>query len=806
MKKNVLYWCYIMDIIKKNSILIVDDEELDLRILYDILSPEYTIYVTKSGSVAVKMAAENMPDLILLDIIMPDMEGFDVLRTLKNSEKTRQIPVIIITGLDSNEDEEKGFALEAVDFIHKPFSNNVVKSRVHHQMQIVNQIRELEQYAQIQSVLAAAEEKNKFFARMSHEMRTSLNAVIGLSGIALDSDGLSEETRENVEKISNAGASLLGLVNDILDISKIEAGKFEITPVEYEVAGMIDDAVSQNITRKEVKPIEFILNIDENIPARLYGDDLRIKQVLNNILSNAFKYTKKGTIELNISANASQPAKTSGKSTRKKSGKDSHSGEKLIWLIFSVKDTGIGIHPKDKDNLFIEYAQMDLSANRKIEGTGLGLSITKMITDMMGGSISVESEYGKGSVFTIKLPQKTVSDKTIGTDIVDNLKKFHYHSGKRDSKSRLSRISLPYARILLVDDVMINHDVAKGMLKPYRMQIDCVMSGQAAIDAVREEKVIYSAIFMDHMMPIMDGIEATRIIREEIGTEYAKNIPIIAFTANALAGNEEMFLSRGFNAFISKPIDILRLDTIMRLWVRDEELEKTLTGQQIIIDGEVFFDSRSGFDRRSGRGDRRQGYDRRSFASSINGLDINKGVERFNGDWETYLEILKSFSLNTKLALETIKEVNRKNLSDYAITVHGIKSSCRGISAEDMGNQAEVLEKAAKAGDLKFVKAGNPQFMEAIKKLITEIDNAFNNEAENRDKLKRDKPYSEALSKLCEACRNYAIEEIEKIMKEIEAYQYEADDGLVIWLRDNIKQMNYIEIAEKLSALTGNGE
>ena len=791
-----------MDFINKNSILIVDDEKLNLEVLYGILSPEYKVYITKSGRNAIEMAAENMPDLILLDILMPDMNGFDVLTVLKNSEKTRNIPVIIITGLENFEDEEKGFSLEAADFIRKPFSNKVVQSRVHQQIQILNQIRELEQYAKIQAVLAATEEKNKFFARMSHEMRTPLTAVIGLSEIALESDGLNEETRETIEKISNAGSSLLGLVNDILDISKIEAGRFELVPAEYDTAAMINDTVSQNILRKGVKPVEFILNVDENIPIRLFGDDLRIKQVLNNILSNAFKYTKKGTIELNIAVCADRSLPTSFRQIEPKPGLLDRIHEKeLIWLVFSVKDTGIGIQPEDIKNIFVEYAQMDLSANRKIEGTGLGLSIAKMITDMMGGSISVESEYTKGSIFTVILPQKAASEKIMGADIVSNLKKFHYHSANRDSKSRLARISLPYAKVLVVDDVIINLDVIIGMLKPYRMQVDCVTNGQAAIDAVREEKVKYDAIFMDHMMPIMDGMEATRIIREEIGTEYAKNVPIIAFTANALVGNEEMFLNKGFNAYISKPIDIMRLDTVIRQWIRDEELEKDLTGQQIIVDGEVFFDSRCGFDRRSGKKDRRIGYDRRIFASSVNGLNTNNGVKRFRGDWETYLEIVKSFSANMKLVLDTIREVNEENLSDYAVIIHGVKSSCKGISADAAGNLAESLEEAAKNGAFNFVKTKNKLLLDILEKLTEEIDYAFDSEIENKNKPKKDKPYAEALLKLCEACESYAAEEIKKAMKEINAYEYEADDGLVLWLRDNVSQMNYMEITKKITSL-----
>jgi HPt (histidine-containing phosphotransfer) domain-containing protein len=295
-------------------------------------------------------------------------------------------------------------------------------------------------------------------------------------------------------------------------------------------------------------------------------------------------------------------------------------------------------------------------------------------------------------------------------------------------------------------------------------------------------------------------MEAVRIIREEIGTEYAKNIPIIAFTANAITGNEEMFLSKGFQAFIPKPIDIARLDIVIRQWVRDEEFEKTLKNQQIIVGGEVVFDSRTGYDRRSGRGDRRKGYDRRLFANGVTGVDINKGLERFGGDWETYLNILQSFITNTRLILETVKEVNGETLSDYAINVHGIKSSCRGICAEAAGNQAETLEKAAKAGDLNFVTANNPAFIEAVSELIAEIDGEFAKSIEKKDKPKKDKPYMEALSKLVAACEGFKAAEIDVIMEEIEAFDYEADDGLVSWLRGNVNQMNFMEIVEKLSS------
>jgi PAS domain S-box-containing protein len=887
-----------MDNFKKNSVLVVDDEEINLEVLSAILSLDYTVYKANSGTVAVEMAHSFLPDLILLDIVMPaGMNGYEVLSALKASEETRKIPVIFITSLNDIEIEAKGLALDVADFIHKPINTMIVQLRVLHQIQIVNQIRATEQaeqntraalaqleavvnnykgiiwgvdydgvitsfngqylktigiepqaligksidaarktyqhvdiianvektilegpqdwesevdgktfhshttpvydgsgnilgvygssddvteLVQIYAAIAATEEKSKFFARMSHEMRTPLNAVIGLSELTLETHGLSDEARENVEKISNAGSSLLYLVNDILDISKIEAGKFELAPVTYDIAAMISDTVSQNIVRKGEKPINFILNVDENIPKSLFGDDLRIKQILNNLLSNAFKYTKKGTVEFNA-AYSSDDAPLNENST--------------IWLIFSVRDTGIGISSDDVNRLFSDYSQVDKNANRKIEGTGLGLSITKMMTEVMGGSISAESEYGKGSVFTVKLPQKFVSGEVIGPDAVRNLKKFQYRVKNR--KPKLSRASLPYAHVLVVDDVMTNLDVAKGMMKPYRMQVDCATSGQQAVDAVRDEKNRYNAIFMDHMMPGMDGIEATRIIREEIGTEYAKTVPIIAFTANAMTGSEEMFLSKGFNGFLSKPIDIVRLDAAIQQWVRNEELEKTLKDQQAMDD--------SGFNQRTGK-ERRTGYDRRQLARKLDELDMHKGTERFNGDWETYLQILKSFAANTKLVLQTITEVNKDTLPNYAITVHGVKSSCRGICAEEPGAQAEALEHAAKAGDLDFVTAHNPALIEAVSKLIVKLEDIFSGEsALPQDRPQKDKPDEEALLRLRAGCEGYNIEEIETVMKEIEAFQYTADNGLALWLRINVDQMNYMEIVDKLAEIaTGN--
>jgi signal transduction histidine kinase/AmiR/NasT family two-component response regulator len=396
--------------------------------------------------------------------------------------------------------------------------------------------------------------KSDFLAGMSHEMRTPLNAVIGLSGLTLEIEGLDEEAKINLEKIFNAGSILLNLVNDILDISKIEAGKFELVLNEYDIPSLVNDTITQNILRIGEKPIEFNLNICADMPTHLYGDDLRLKQILSNLLSNAFKYTQEGTVELGI---------------RSERAEDDDSVLVTAW----VKDTGAGIRLEDMNKLFFDYSQVDVKANRKIEGSGLGLAITKKMLELMDGTITVESEYGKGSIFTVNFKQKFVTDTPIGDAVVKNLKSFRYSDSKRKQYARFVRTKLPYAKVLVVDDNITNLDVAKGLMKPYEMQIDCVTSGQQAVDAIQTEKVTYNAIFMDHMMPGMDGVEATRRIRA-IGTDYAKHIPIIALTANAIAGNEEMFLSKGFQAFLSKPINLMHLDSIIKQWVRDKSKEK----------------------------------------------------------------------------------------------------------------------------------------------------------------------------------------------------------------------------------------
>jgi signal transduction histidine kinase/CheY-like chemotaxis protein len=405
------------------------------------------------------------------------------------------------------------------------------------EVMVQERTRELE----VQTAIAkqASRAKSEFLARMSHEIRTPLNVVIGLADVELRNVA-EGETGRNLKEIRNSGAVLLTIINDLLDISKIESGRLDLSPAEYKLADMLRDSIRMNLFRIASKPVRFKADIDPALPERLYGDEIRIKQILNNLLSNAGKYTDAGTITLRVRG--------------KTEGSD-------IVLIFSVEDTGRGIKEDNLEQLFSEYRRFDEEMDRDIEGAGLGLSITKKLAELMGGAITVQSVYHQGSVFTVTIRQMIISSVPMGG--VDT-----FDSSVKDNGEPplIVYFQKPDAQILVVDDMTTNLRVAQALLRPYEFKVSCVTSGKQAVEIIREEHIKFDLIFMDHMMPGMDGIETVRIIRNEL-TGYAQTVPIIALTANAIVGNEKMFLENGFQGFLSKPIDLVKLDQILRIWI-----------------------------------------------------------------------------------------------------------------------------------------------------------------------------------------------------------------------------------------------
>jgi signal transduction histidine kinase/CheY-like chemotaxis protein len=393
-----------------------------------------------------------------------------------------------------------------------------------------------------------AEEANKsksnFLATMSHEIRTPLNAIIGIAQIQLQKTNLPDDYVSSLEKIHKSGNTLLGIINDILDLSKIETGKLELNPAEYSIPNFINDAAQLNLIRIGSKPIELTLDIDKGLPSRLYGDELRLKQILNNLLSNAIKYTEKGTVKLSVN----------------------HSVEGTdVTLRFVVEDTGQGMKSEDRIRLFSYFLPFNSKANRSTEGTGLGLSITKKLVEMMDGTIAAESEFGKGSIFTVTMKQKKVECDAIGADIAKRLNDFTFKNDTETSSQQIVHELMPDVSVLIVDDVEINLFVAEGILSLYTPKIEMASSGFEVIEKIENGKT-YDIIFMEYMMPKMDGIETTRKLRA-MGYKGV----IVALTATALVGSDEMFIQNGFNSFLSKPIDMAALDKTLKNFIPENK-------------------------------------------------------------------------------------------------------------------------------------------------------------------------------------------------------------------------------------------
>ena len=569
-------------------------------------------------------------------------------------------------------------------------SNVILEKTVHD--------RTLELEKQTEIAIRASQAKSQFLAKMSHEIRTPLNAVIGLSRIELQGD-ISQKSKENINQIYQSGSSLLEIINEILDISKIEAGNFKLIQDEYDTAGLISDTVNLNRVRIGSKPINFILEIESDLPAKLIGDELKIKQILNNILSNAIKYTKAGSITLAIKCEINNNKK-----------------DKTTLLCFIVSDTGIGIRADDKDKLFTDYTQLDTRINRNVEGTGLGLAITKKLAEMMNGNISVESEYGKGSKFTVNIIQTiTDGEETIGNETAIKLRNFQYI--KPGKEREIDRSWMPYGKILVVDDMPVNLQVARGFLEPYGLHVDTADSGQEAINKIMLGRK-YDLIFMDHMMPDMDGIETTVLIR-------SKNIkiPVIALTANALVGSMEMFVSNGFNGFISKPIDINQLDNTLNEWVRDKQSKETL--------------QKAEEEKRAKRMVNLPDYEEDEILE-IPGVNTEHGIASTGGTAAGYRKVLSTFSRDTQERLVFFnnclnREMDEKKISLFTVYAHSLKSALSFIGVQNLSDKAMALETAGKERDIDFIYENLHDFIEKLSKLIENILEFSNTKPENEE-------------------------------------------------------------------------
>jgi len=365
---------------------------------------------------------------------------------------------------------------------------------------------------------------------------------MGVAQIQLQKGNLPDEYTEAFGMVFAHGDSLLGIINDILDLSKINTGKLELTPAKYDVSSLINDVVQLSIARIGSKRISFSLDVDESLPSKMVGDALRVKQVLNNLLSNAIKFTDEGKVTLSVSY--------------------SMEGDEVV-LSYVVSDTGRGIAPEALRHVMDDdYTGINAGSVNASDGPGLGLSITRNLVSLMGGSLTAESEPGTGSIFTVVLKQTSAGGAEIGPDVAERLRGFTYTGSKQAEKLQVEREPMPYGSVLVVDDVEINLFVAEGILELYELKVDLAESGQAAIDMVTGGNV-YDVIFMDHMMPDLDGIETTKKLRA-----LGYTAPVVALTANALIGNDAMFAEHGFDGFLAKPIDVQNMDVVLQKFVK----------------------------------------------------------------------------------------------------------------------------------------------------------------------------------------------------------------------------------------------
>ncbi len=573
---------------------------------------------------------------------------------------------------------------------------------------------------------SASRAKSIFLATMSHEIRTPMNAIVGFSEIALK-DKVPPTTASYLEKINRAAHTLLTIINDILDFSKIESGKLEIVPAEYNLNTLIGDLESIVKVRISSKSVKLTVEIEKNVPRWLFGDDIRIKQVLLNLAGNAAKFTEDGEIKITVKMNETSGAK-----------KVFSEGEKIL-LKFSVQDTGIGIKEEDLKKLFNSFQQVDMLHNRKKEGSGLGLSISKKLVELMGGTFSVKSEYGKGSDFSFIVPQVVAKKKE---NIIEEKINF----------------TVPSAKVLVVDDNDVNILVAQSYLAQYKCAVETCQNGADAVEKAKNGN--FDIIFMDHMMPVMDGEEATAKIRENEKAAGKINC-IVALTANAVDGAREKFLASGFDDFLSKPIDEKELCRVLRTWIPREKF--------------VFSEEPAA-----------EKHPESSAEKTI--------LKTF------YSQIEKKSALISEYAQKALNS-DEKALNLYKIEVHALKSSAKICSFGDLSALAAELEKAASEKNLEVIKQKTDVLLKKYAETKEILQRQLKDFEDRKPQTQRE-PFSQEeisgiLEKIMAAAKDGNLERTEEEFSALEKFEMPSElNGNVKELSKAIEEISFEDIAE----------
>ncbi len=703
-----------------------------------------------------------------------------------------------------------------------------------------------------EEALLSSQAKSSFLANMSHEIRTPLNAILGMSEIVLR-ESIGRATEEYAQEIKNASESLLSIINDILDISKIESGKLEIINDDYFISSLLNDIINLSKVRVATKPIIFTTFIDCNMPAKLKGDEIRIKQILLNLLSNAIKFTHQGHIDFRASSSYA---------------------DGVAMLEFTITDTGMGIKDEDMDRLFMQFERMDTKKNRNIEGTGLGLAITKQLCQMMGGNIEVKSVIGQGSMFKVTIPQSYQKYEPIAPilgvpkvlvyearefyaesikQVMDNLEAectlcasqsqlqellskhkydflfipamhltkvknlklkmdydftivlmvdpgdtsiyrdslminlpfnclqlagiFGHDLGWEQEEYDGSNFIAPMARVLVVDDNEINLMVAEGLMEPYKFTIETAADGFQAVDMVK--KNYYDLVFMDHMMPGMDGIDATAAIRKLEG-DYYRDLPIIALTANALVGAKELFINEGMSDFLAKPIELQKLDEILLEWIpKDKQvMAKKKAIPAINCDLTI----------------------------NIDGLNADYGLKLIGGKLDDYLDILSSYyfdGLNKVSSLNTAFE--QRNLDNYRLDTHTLKSASASIGAFGVSEKAKALEHAAIKADWAYIESHNERLLADFTSLLAALNDYLKVNIKPSYGEKNAGDYAllhDNLAKFELALADFDMDLIEAPLLELVAFSWDNNiDKLLQQILDAVNNFEYYQAKSLLDSL-----
>lgn len=700
-----------------------------------------------------------------------------------------------------------------------------------------------------EEALLSSKAKSNFLANMSHEIRTPMNAISGMTDIILR-EANNDEVVSYAENIKRASESLLAIINDVLDISKIESGKIDIIEGEYSLSDVLNDVLTIATNRLELKPLMFVSNFQHDLPNNLIGDDTRVKQVMVNILNNAIKFTSKGSITFEVSG---------------------HFAGGVLELEFSVTDTGVGISDDDIEKLFIEFERVNTKKNRAIEGTGLGLAISKRLCEMMNGTIEVTSELGVGTTFTIRLLQqykiyapisKIEAKKSVlvfeSRDIYRNsikkacddlaldevvlcslqsevnealqekefdfiltsamyllkvqelVNKFELKSkivllaDTNDIKSKYdyrtivlpansisiadvingktktnsgnkseNNFTAPECVVLVVDDNLVNLKVAQGLMRPYQFKIETAENGQEAVEKIKNKK--YDLVFMDHMMPIMDGIDATTTVRNFEGEQY-QNLPIIALTANAIIGTREMFINEGMNDFLAKPIKISALNDILSKWLPKEKQLKINDDSDELAENSVDL--------------------------KINSVDVQLGINRVGGDYNTYVDILNMYYKDGLKRVHSIRNFyDHKQLQEYKIEVHALKSASASVGAMDISEKARLLEEASITADWTYINQYALEFIDDFNILLENIRESLLgvvSENDNTDKPSGDNGfYIKALKELAQALDSIDINACDDLIEELFSYSWDDDKNNILnKINDLVSGYEYDEAVE----------